>query len=438
MTADRAKLEVTKLERSALGAVLRARGRQDHVLGQLAERDFADPEARQVFRAMISARIAGVVDYATTAAALLRLGASEAFVSRLPELTADVTPDHADAYAERVREASIRRRLAAIEPARAVAEHETSAEAIADLRAQLDDLDSERPQRGLLSALEIARGAYERLEAAQQAPAGTMRGLATGIYRLDRCLSGLRAGGLYVVGARPGQGKTALGLNIATHAALRLRRNVLVCSLEMSALEIGDRIVCSEARISTEALGGARLEDEQWRRVGVTLSRFGETGFWLDERSATRIDDLIATARRLHGTAPLSLVLVDYLQLCRGSRGRRYDSREQEVAEVSRGLKSLAKLLGCPVLALAQLNRDIEKRPVSERRPRLSDFRESGGIEADADAAIGIHVPHAHDESADPSTAELIVLKHRHGAPGIATVRWAAELVRFDNAEVSA
>lgn len=423
------------MEQALLGAVLRSRGAKDHLLAELSERDFSDHRCRWFFKAMAAARLLGPVDYATAGAALIRQGAPEELARSIPELAIDVSPAQAEIYSERVREASVRRRLVAISPAAIAAEHESAADAIAALRSELDELDALRPRRGVIPAFDIARDAIERLGAAQeqQRAGGGMRGLATGIYRLDRCLSGLRRGGLYVLAARPGAGKTAFGLNVAVHAAQRLRLNVLFFSLEMSAAEVGDRIVSSEARISTETLAGGALKTEEWQAIGVTLSRFGETGFFLDERSGTRIDDMVSTARRLHAESPLSLVVIDYIQLVRGSGRRREGSREQEVAEVSRGSKGMAKALGCPVLGLAQLNREVEHR--EDKRPRLADLRESGALEADADAVIAIHRPYAYDASADPHAAELHVLKHRHGRTGVASVRWAPELVRFDNAQ---
>ncbi len=428
----------TPIERAALGAIFRARGAKDHLVNLLAEHDFADPLCRQVYRGMVAAKLLGhALDFATVGSAMKAAGSSDAALSAMTELTTGLVGGAAERYVDQVREVSVARRLSAIDLPRLVSDGETAGEAISAVRAALLALDAERPRVALTSAPELAKATMARMEAAREAHeqgGDRLRGLSTGIYKLDRALCGLRPGGLYILAGRPGNGKTAFAVNLAMHAALRERVNVLVHSLEMTAAELGDRIAGSEGRIDTKRIATGSLERDEQHRMGQALSRVASSGLWVDDRSGQRIDEIAATARRLHGEHPLSLVVIDYLQLAKGTRTRRGESREQEVAEIARGSKELARMLGCPVLGLAQLNRDLEKRAdPKDKRPRMSDLRESGALENEADAVLAVHQPSKYDESASTNTAEILILKHRHGDCGIATVRWSPECVRFDN-----
>jgi len=425
----------TRLERATLGALITPRNRAEHLIDSLAERDFADPFCASVYRACVAVRVSGrPLDYTTAREAMLAARIAPDAVAQVADLGAEAIGASPDRYVEAVRELAVLRRLAVLQPARIVAEAESPADALGEIRAVLDGLDAECPRRTVLTGADMARATSKRLEEAYDAQ-GALRGLSTGLTRLDDCFRGLRAGALYVVAGRPGSGKTALGLNIAARTALKANLGALVFSLEMSAAELGDRLLASEARLNGEAIAAGRLEQAEWARTASVLPRISDAPLWIDERAGTRIEDLTATARKLHAERRLSLVVVDYLQLVRGGRGRRDDSREQEVAEVSRGLKALAKVLACPVIALAQLNRGSEQR--EDKRPRLSDLRESGAIEADADAVAAVHRPAQYSQDADPNIAEILVLKHRHGRTGIATVRWSGEMTRFDNLEDS-
>jgi len=422
----------TKLERAVLAAVLQDgdNTRAASVVARLSEVDFTDPFALRAYRGLARLAAEGRPLDLHLLAEVLRADPLGAKVEgSLGVLAAeDVLPWHSGAYADRLRELAQRRALASLRIDEVLEGTQTAAEAVASIRAQLEAIDARGAATEAFGGLEIARDAHERLREGHEDTPCRSRGLPTGLLKVDGCLRGMRPGGLYVAAARPGQGKTALAINIAMRCALRERGPVVFYSYEMSRAELGDRIAASEARVSLEDLVAGRLATKEIERVTATLARLGDAPFHLVDQDL-RLEQMGSLALRLHARAPLALVVVDYLQLVKTAVRR--DSREQEVAEVARGLKRLARSVGAPVLALAQLNRELERR--EDKRPRLADLRESGDIEAAADAVLAIHRPHYYDESADPQLAEILVLKHRHGRIGIATVRWTGEHVRFDD-----
>lgn len=419
------------LERRVLAAIYVARGRKDHLLKSLDPSDVCDPLLSVVYEAMASVVLrGGSIGQASLTVELSRRKLSPDDTLRGLE-EACASSAGAEEYAQALAELSMRRRLAHLPVERLVAQASDARSAALAIQAEVEAIVRSKPPENTHRADALAREAYAALEAPK---ASRLRGLPTGLDRLDRVLRGMRPGGLYVAAARPGAGKTSLGLQVALEAVLRCEKACLVFSLEMTARELGDRMLAIEARVPAERIAEGRLEAEEPTRIHRTLSRLSESRLVVDDSAGLAIDDLTMRARRHHGDRALGLVVVDYLQLVRGST-RRKDSREQEVSEVARGLKNLAKVLDCPILALAQLNRQAEQRAASDRRPRLSDLRESGEIEQAADAVLGIHRPSQFDSAADPSLAEILVLKHRHGPTGIGSFTWRAEMTRFDDRE---
>jgi replicative DNA helicase len=261
------------------------------------------------------------------------------------------------------------------------------------------------------------------LEARSQ---GGLRGVPTGLVDLDRLSGGLRSG-LTVLGARPGHGKSALALGVALHAAAHVGR-VLLVSAEMAAPELAARSLTRGGVASDRVMAG-RLDHVDLSRLRAERDRQARLPLIVDDRPAT-LPGIRARARRMKANGGLTLVVVDYLQLV-GSEGR-HDRREREVAEVSRGLKVLAGELGVPVLALAQLSRQVEYR--AEKRPMLADLRESGGLEADADLVLLLWRPALYDLDADPGRAELVVAKHRNGPTGLVPLTWLGSRMQFRDA----
>jgi len=284
-------------------------------------------------------------------------------------------------------------------------------------------------------------------------------GTPTGFERFDRLTAGLHDGDLTIVAARPGMGKTSWVLNIATNAASPKTREaanspnerweeqgvgVAVFSLEMPREQLANRMVCSEARVDVSKMRTGHLSGQDWNRLTQAASFLGTLPVWIDDSPVLTILDLRAKVRRLQSeydivdetgrrVRRIGAVIVDYLQLMKGRDG--ITSREQEISEISRGLKALAKELKVPVIALSQLNRAVETRSEKSKRPMISDLRESGAIEQDADNIIFIYRDDYYnkEESQEPNIAELIIAKQRNGPTGTAKVRFDKEYTRFDN-----
>jgi replicative DNA helicase len=308
---------------------------------------------------------------------------------------------------------------------------------------------------------EAIHGAFEILVAASKRGEG-ITGVSTGFDRLDRKCAGLHKGDLYIVAGRPGMGKTAFVLNLAVNVATpkRVRTNdpndplgagdveqpgygVGFFSLEMPREQLASRLLAGEARVDVSRLRSGTIKHEDWNKLTDAAARVGRLPLWLDDTPALNLLDLRAKIRRLKAditrksadgpqAQDLGLVVIDYLQLMQGRRDAA--SREQEISELSRGLKQLAKEMAVPVIALSQLNRSVETRTTKDKRPQLSDLRESGAIEQDADTIMFIYRDEYYfPESPDRGIAEIIIAKQRNGPTGTIKVRFTPEFTRFDN-----
>ena len=256
-------------------------------------------------------------------------------------------------------------------------------------------------------------------------------GTPTGFLDLDDLLSGLQPNALIIVGARPAMGKTSFALNMAAHAAVRENKPVLVFSLEMGHLELSQRLLCSEANVDAKKMRDGKLKEEDWTRISNGIGRLAEAPMWIDDNPNLTIMEIRAKARRLKSrVGDLGMIVVDYLQLMTGRSSA--ESRQVEVAEISRGLKILARELQCPVVGLSQLSRNLEMR--QDKRPMLADLRESGSIEQDADVVMFIY----RDEIYNPGSesegmAEIIVAKHRNGPTGTVHLGFVPRFTSFKN-----
>ena len=306
--------------------------------------------------------------------------------------------------------------------------------------------------------LDVMKKSFKALTDAMQR-GDRITGVASGFERYDRLTAGLHPGDLTIVAARPGMGKTSFVLNVATNVASPKGREaaadpsqrweeqgvgVAVFSLEMPREQIANRMVCSEGKVDVGKLRQGFLNPQDWSRLTQAASYLGSLPIWVDDSSSLSILELRAKVRRLQAefdrvddtgkkTRKIGLVIVDYLQLMKGREGAQ--SREQEISEISRGLKALAKELYLPVVALSQLNRAVETRSDKSKRPQLSDLRESGAIEQDADNIVFIYRDEYYNKEAttEPNVAELIIAKQRNGPTGTAKVRFDREYTRFDN-----
>ncbi|MDH5204963.1 MAG: replicative DNA helicase [Hylemonella sp.] len=258
-------------------------------------------------------------------------------------------------------------------------------------------------------------------------------GVPTGFYDLDRMTAGLQPGDMVVLAARPSMGKTAFAVNIAEHVALNEGLPVAVFSMEMGAAQLAVRIVGSIGRIDQGHLRTGKLTDEEWPRLTEAIEKLRNISMHIDETAGLTPSELRASARRLsRQCGKLGLIVVDYLQLMSGS-GSSDENRATELGEISRGLKMLAKELGCPVIALSQLNRSVESRP--DKRPMMSDLRESGAIEQDADIIMFIYRDEYYTKDAckEPGVAEIIIAKQRNGPTGTVKLAFLKNLTRFEN-----
>jgi replicative DNA helicase len=253
-------------------------------------------------------------------------------------------------------------------------------------------------------------------------------GVPTGFADLDRLLNGLHPGQLIIVAGRPGLGKSTASMDFARHAAIRHKQASAIFSLEMSRVEMVMRLLSAEARVPLHVLRSGQLTDDDWSRLAKRMAEIGEAPIFVDDTPAMNLADIRAKARRLKQRHDLKLLVVDYLQLM--TSAKRTESRQQEVADLSRGLKLLAKEIECPVIAVSQLNRGPEQR--TDKRPQMSDLRESGGIENDADVIILLHRDDYYDKEHERAgEADFIVAKHRNGPTDTITVAAQLHLSRF-------
>ena len=291
-----------------------------------------------------------------------------------------------------------------------------------------------RGRDGFVWIKEVLWPTFEHIERLQENPDG-VSGLATGFRELDRMTTGLQPGDLAVVAGRPSMGKTSWALNVAQFVAIERERPVAVFSLEMSKEQLVQRFLCAEARVDAQRLRRGRLEANEYQQLARAAGHLNAAPIWIDDSPTGNVLEMKAKARRLKAEADLGLVVVDYMQLMSGSI--RKESRVQEVSEISRGLKSLARELELPMIALSQLSRAPEQRP--DKRPQLSDLRESGSIEQDADLVMFLYRPEYYHGPADKDgnslegKAELIVSKQRNGPTGSIDLYFHKTYTRFDS-----
>jgi len=362
---------------------------------------------------------------------LLEVGGA-AYITSLINQTP--TSLHAEAYSHMVEEASIRRRMlnSANEIAKLAIDQHRSVDTIIDeAEKSVFGLSERRIQHDLQPIQTVLSDYYDRVDQLSQR-SQEIYGVPTGLVDLDRLLGGLQKSDFIIVAGRPGMGKTGFLLSVAKNAAQKHKKHVAVFSLEMSSEQLVQRLIAQETGIDTQRLRSGKLTDEEWPLFTHAIEVLGDTHIWLDDTPSITPLQLRTKCRRLHLEYNLDLVILDYLQLMSGDM--RTDNRVQEVSYISRNLKVLARELNVPVLAAAQLSRAVEQR--ADKRPMLSDLRESGSLEQDSDIVMFIHRPDAMEkDSPRQNIAEIIISKHRNGPthPGIETI-FRSNLARFDNA----
>jgi replicative DNA helicase len=341
-------------------------------------------------------------------------------------------------YAEIVRERSILRKLVTASDEIATHAFNTQGRPVEKILDEAEQKifnigeEGSRLKQGFQSMETLVVDLMDRVQEMADNP-NDITGVPTGFYDLDRMTSGLQAGDLVVLAARPSMGKTAFAINIAEHVALNEGLPVAVFSMEMGAAQLAVRVVGSIGRIDQGHLRSGKLTDEEWPRLTDAIERLRTVSLHIDETPGLTTSELRANARRLaRRCGKLGLIVVDYLQLMSGSSGSDGDNRATELGEISRGLKMLAKELQCPVIALSQLNRGVEQR--TDKRPMMSDLRESGAIEQDADIIMFIYRDDYYNkDSKDPGVAEIIIGKQRNGPTGAVRLTFLKPLTRFES-----
>jgi replicative DNA helicase len=427
-------------EQSVLGAILLDNDAINQTLEILSADDFYREAHREIFRAMVTLVDRNQpVDAITLTESLRTSNVLEAIggAGYIAELAALVpTAANVAHYARIVREKAVLRSLAS-----ATTEIASGAyDAPTDVDQYLDEAEhrifeiSERRIRQSFHTMpEVTRASIALLERLYERKE-LVTGVPTGFSDLDRLTAGLQPNELIVLAARPSMGKTALALNLATYAAMEADPPVGVAffSLEMSKEQLALRMLCAEARVDSAKARAGFLGERDFPKLAQAASRLSEAPIYIDDNSDTSPLVLKAKCRRLmrERNSRLGLIIVDYLQLMRSARPG--ESREKEIAEISRSLKALAKELRVPVIALSQLNRQVETRP--DRRPLLADLRESGAIEQDADVIAFIYRDEMyHRDSKEPGVAEVIIAKQRNGPTGTAKLTYLSQYTRFEN-----
>ena len=291
------------------------------------------------------------------------------------------------------------------------------------------EISEKRTKRSFYSIKEIVKSSFDSIEKLFEKP-GMVTGVETGFRELDQITSGLQPSDLVIIAGRPSMGKTSLALDIARFAACKRKVPTAIFSLEMSKEQLGLRMLCSEARVSSVKLRTGFLATSDWPNLTAAAGRISEAPIFIDDSPQLATLDVRARSRRLKAEHSLGLVIIDYLQLMHGSR--KIESRQLEISEISRGLKGLAKELNVPIIALSQLSRAVESR--TDKRPLLSDLRESGSIEQDADVVAFIYRDEVYDsETAKAGIAEILIRKQRNGPIGDIELAFLKEYTRFEN-----
>jgi replicative DNA helicase len=426
-------------EESLLGAMLLSNDAASAAMEICESTDFYKPAHGHIFSAIRALFERGeAVDAVTVTDELRRSGLLEAVgdPALLVSLQAN-TPSIANAlhYAKIVEEHSLLRRLVGV--AGEIADigysvPEDVAGAVDRAEQMVFDVNQRRTMVSIQSLGDLLGPSLDRIEMLANRH-DSITGLATGYVDLDEMLAGLQPSSLTIVGARPSMGKTSFALGIVAHAGVVSRKPVLLFSLEMGHFELTQRILASEALVDAHRLRIGQLQEPDWPKVSRAISRLSDAPIFIDDNPNLTVMDIRARARRLKKKeGELGLVVVDYLQLMTGRQ--RAENRQVEVAEISRGLKILARELEVPVVALSQLSRGLEAR--ADKRPMLSDLRESGSLEQDADVVVFIYREEQYDADAPldrRGVADIIVAKHRNGRTGTIQLAFRTQYARFDN-----
>ena len=420
-------------EQAVLGSILIDPACMDRLAGIISRDDFYMTEHAEIYSAMQSMYMTSKnIDVVTLINELVTLGTyDEAGGREYLKLIAEAVPTSANAsdYAQIIRDKAILRQL--IEAGESITEaayagDDTVGNLVEYAESQVFRIAEGRENKNFVHIRDALVQVYAHLKDLKENPEAS-RGMPTGYTKLDNVIVGMGSADLVLIGARPGMGKTSFAMNIATAAAEKTKKVVCVFNLEMSADQLANRMLSSEAQIDSFKLRSGQLEPEDWEAIAYASNRLSEMDILIDDTPGITVTGMKSKLRRVKN---LGLVVIDYLQLMQGDS--RNDNRVQEVADISRGLKLLAKELGVPVICCAQLSRGPENRP--DKRPMLSDLRDSGAIEQDADIVLFLYRDEYYkEETPEQSVAEVIVAKNRHGSLEKVKLGWIGRFTKFTN-----
>mgnify|MGYP001635124606 CR=1 FL=1 len=437
--ADRLPPQNIEAEQAVLGAIFLEPSSLTMASELLIPEDFYRAAHQRIFNVMLKLNDKGeAVDLVTVTEELnaAKMLEDTGGVTYLSELAASVpTAANIEYYAKIVEEKSILRRL--IRTATDIAQDGyTREDEVESLLGEAEKNILEVSQRKNAGAFhnikDVLVRTYDNIEVMHNRK-GDITGIATGFAELDHMTAGFQRNDLIIVGARPSVGKTAFALNIAQNVAVKTQENVAIFSLEMGAEQLVMRMLCAEGNIDAQRLRTGSLTDDDWGKLTMAMGSLSNAGIFIDDTPGVRITEIRSKCRRLKQEHGLGMILIDYLQLILGS-GRSGENRQQEVSEISRSLKALARELQVPVIALSQLSRGVEQR--QDKRPMMSDIRESGSIEQDADIVAFLYRDDYYDkESEDKNIIEIIIAKQRNGPVGTVQLAFVKEYNKFVNLE---
>ena len=424
-------------EQAVIGSMLTDKEAVSAAIEVLKPEDFYREDNRTIFEAILNLYgRSEPIDIITLKSELSSMGKFEAvggleYIAELPDKVP--TTANVEQYIKIVEEKSVLRNL--IKTANEIItlgyDQTQEVDGIIDgAEKKIFEVMQKKNQKGYTPIKDILVETFTELEQLYNQKQ-RITGIPTGFSDLDFRTSGLHNSDLILVAARPAMGKSAFALNIATNAAVRAKVPVAIFSLEMSKEQMTSRILCSEAMVDSNKVRTGKIDDEEWSKLAAASGELSEANIYIDDTPGISIMEIRAKCRKMKIEKNIGLVVIDYLQLVQGS-GKRGGSREQEIAEISRSLKILAKEINVPVIALSQLSRAPEQRPV--HRPMLSDLRESGSIEQDADIVMFLYRDDYYNEDSEKKNiAEVILAKHRAGSTGTVELLWLGNYTKFAN-----
>ena len=424
-------------EQAIIGSMLTDKDAVIAAIEILREQDFYREDNRIIYSAILNLyNRSEPIDIITLKAELKSMGKLEAvggleYIVQLPDRVP--TTSNVEQYIKIVEEKSMLRALIKTADELITLGYDPTQEVeqvIDTAEKKIFEVMQKKNQKGYSSMKDILIDTFTQLEQLYNQKE-MITGVPTGFADLDYRTSGLHNSDLILVAARPAMGKSAFALNIATHAAVRGKVPVAIFSLEMSKEQMANRILCSEAMVDSAKVRTGKIDDEEWGKLAAASGELSEAGIYIDDTPGISVMEIRAKCRKMKLEKNIGLVVIDYLQLVQGSN-RKGGSREQEIAEISRSLKILAKEINVPVIALSQLSRAPEQRV--DHRPMLSDLRESGSIEQDADIVMFLYRDDYYNEDTDKKNiAEVIIAKHRSGATGTVELLWLGNYTKFVN-----